>query len=79
MALENTPQTDPSREIQEEDRITRRQAHVERAAIVAIHDPARLHNQVRNDACPFIAWRGSPARSPVARVEMNERKVEALR
>src|SRR5690349_22473687 len=75
-ALGDAPQTNPSRDVEQDDRVGTLDSLRQRAAEVAIKDPLGLRDQLIDRARPLILRRLLPARLPVDLIEMSHRQVE---
>src|ERR1051326_5053494 len=77
-APEHSPETEESGQVQEDHRVAREQAGLQGAPIVAIHDPGVPGEELHAPRPPFTRARGSPARPPVVRIEVNDRDPGAM-
>jgi len=73
-AHERPSSASPPRGVEENDRVRPFEANVERLDVVAVEDPGVARNQRLLLVSPFVFGRVCPARLPVLKVEVDQRK-----
>ena len=76
VALQHAEEADPGGHVEPDHSVTGVQTEVERAAIVAVHDPRRPGEEGPLEGVPLVFGRRLPAGPPVQAVEVVDRQVQ---
>jgi len=77
--LQQAPETDVGREVEEDDGIARGQSDSQSASVVAVHHPSLTSQQGGHCPIPVLIWARHRSRSPVEAVEMEQREAGGRR
>lgn len=77
LASHHAPQTDEPWDVEKHHGIACRETNIQRATVIAIHDPGRLAHERFDLRAPLLGRGRIPARPPVEGIEMDEREVGA--